>query len=249
MQIPRVPHSWNLPPKRATELQRALSERVRRRRPRRALRYVAGVDCAFLERAGQAPAPLGSDCLAAAVVWDVAEGRVVEERIAARPLRFPYVPGLLSFRELPSVLAALRRVRSPVDAILVDGHGFAHPRRFGIACHLGVLVERPCVGVAKSRLIGSHAEPGPKRGARSPLVHDGERIGTVLRSRDDTRPLYVSVGHEIDLASAEALVLACGAGYRLPEPTRRADRSVAAAKRKRREASAPSAEAPGRATG
>ncbi|MEM7410536.1 MAG: endonuclease V [Myxococcota bacterium] len=235
MQISRVPHSWNLSPRRAAEVQRTLAPRVRTRPTRRRLRFVVGVDCAFAEQRGQAPAALGSDCLAAAVVWDAQEGCVVEERVASRPLRFPYVPGLLSFRELPAVLAALRRVRSEVDAIFVDGHGFAHPRRFGIACHLGVLADRPCVGVAKSRLVGSHREPGRARGDRTPLLDEGERLGTVLRSRDDTRPLFVSVGHAIDLATAESLVLQCGVGYRLPEPTRRADRLVALEKRARRE--------------
>ena len=148
-----------------------------------------------------------------------------------RPVTFPYVPGLLSFREAPALLAVLRTVRSEPDALLLDGHGLAHPRRFGIACHVGVLVDRPTAGCAKSRLCGEHAEPGARRGARRPLRDRGERIGTVLRTRDDTRPVFASVGHRIDLPGAEALILASGAGYRLPEPTRRADRLVALAKK------------------
>jgi deoxyribonuclease V len=144
---------------------------------------------------------------------------------------FPYVPGLLSFREAPALLAVLRSLRSEPDALLLDGHGFAHPRRFGIACHVGVIVDRPTAGCAKSRLVGVHPEPGQRRGARRALVHRGERIGTVLRTRDGTRPVFASIGHRIDLASAEALILATGAGYRLPEPTRLADRLVARAKR------------------
>lgn len=205
-------------------MQRELAGRVRVEAPARPLRRVAGVDCAFPRD--------GRTCLAAAVVWDVADARVVEERIARRPLHFPYVPGLLSFREVPAVLAALRALRTPPDAILVDGQGLAHPRRFGIACHVGVLCDLPCAGVAKSVLVGEYAEPGTRRGARSALRHRGERVGTALRTRDGVRPVFVSVGHRLDLPSAEALVLACGAGFRLPEPTRRADRAVAAAKRR-----------------
>ena len=223
MKIPRAPHSFALSPKRAVEVQRELAGRVRATRPRGRLRFVAGVDCAFSSD--------GADCLAAAVVWDVTGAEVVEERIVHRPLRFPYVPGLLSFRELPAVLAALRAVRAPVDAVLTDGHGFAHPRRFGIACHLGVLCGVPTAGVAKSVLVGDFDPPGKARGERTPLVHRDEVVGTVLRTRDDTKPVFVSIGHHLDLTTAERLVLECGAGFRLPEPTRRADRAVAAAKR------------------
>jgi deoxyribonuclease V len=231
VQIPRPPHSFRLPPARAAALQRQLADRVRIEAPRGRLRYVAGVDCAYAEARWRRPAPMGSDCIAAAVVWDVEEGRVVEERVARRPLRFPYVPGLLSFRELPAVLAALRAVTSPVDAILADGQGLAHPRRFGLASHLGVLCDLACAGVAKSVLVGTYRAPGTRRGGRSALRHEGERIGTALRTRDATRPVFVSVGHRIDLAGAERLVLACGGGYRLPEPTRLADRAVTEAKR------------------
>ena len=161
------------------------------------------------------------------MVWDIESARVVEECVASRPLRFPYVPGLLSFREGPALLAVLRRLRSEPDALLFDGHGLAHPRRFGIACHVGLIAERPAAGCAKSRLLGAHREPGARRGSRRPLLHRGETIGSVLRTRDGIRPVYASVGHRLDLAAAERLILACGAGYRLPEPTRLADRLVA----------------------
>ncbi len=184
---------------------------------------MAGVDCAFSRD--------GEHCLAAAVAFDLEAGRVLEERIAVQPLRFPYVPGLLSFREAPTVLAALRALRVQPDALMVDGHGLAHPRRFGIACHVGLLCDLTTVGVAKSRLCGEHGEPGAKRGAKAPLVHEGERIATVLRTREGVKPVYVSIGHRIDLASAERLVLRAHGGYRLPEPTRLADRAVARAKR------------------
>lgn len=204
-------------------MQRRLAGRVRRTPLPRPPRLVAGLDCAFTRD--------GERCIAGAVVFDLETREVIEERTVLRPLRFPYVPGLLSFREAPALLAVLRAVRCEPDVLLVDGHGLAHPRRFGIACHVGVLVDRPTVGCAKSRLVGEHAEPGTRRGARRPLVHQGERIGTVLRTRDGTRPVYASIGQRIDLAGAEALILACGAGYRLPEPTRLADRLVARAKR------------------
>ena len=184
---------------------------------------MAGLDCAFSAD--------GERCIAGAVVWDVDSASVVEERVATRPLRFPYVPGLLSFREAPALLAVLRRLRTEPDALLFDGHGFAHPRRFGIACHVGLIVDRPSAGCAKSRLVGEHQEPAAKRGSRRPLVHRGDTIGSVLRTREGTKPVYASVGHRIDLATAERLILDCGAGYRLPEPTRLADRLVARAKR------------------
>lgn len=204
-------------------MQKRLAERVVQTPLPKPPRLVAGLDCAFGRDGGL--------CIAGAVVWDVDAGEVVEERTVVRPVTFPYVPGLLSFREAPALLAVLRTLRSEPDALLLDGHGYAHPRRFGIACHVGVIVDRPTAGCAKSRLCGEHAEPGQKRGARRPLLHRGERIGTVLRSRDATRPLFASVGHRIDLAGAESLILGTGAGYRLPEPTRRADRLVAEAKR------------------
>jgi len=201
-------------------VQRELAARVRVEPIGAAPRLVAGLDAAFSRD--------GRDCVAGVVLWNVEAGRVVEQHVARRPLTFPYVPGLLSFREAPALLVVLERLNTAPDVLLCDGQGLAHPRRFGVACHLGVLLELPSVGCAKSRLIGQAMEPGQKRGDRE-LLHDGEAvIGCVLRSRDRVRPLYVSVGHRIDLAGAVELVLACGGGFRLPEPTRLADRLVAA---------------------
>jgi deoxyribonuclease V len=234
MKIPPVPHSWRLTPKRAVALQRELAGRVRAEALSRPPRLLAGVDCAFEDER----------CLAVAVLWDARTGETLEQHSADRALNFPYVPGLLSFREAPAVLAALRKLRTTPDAILCDGHGIAHPRRFGIACHIGILTDRPTLGVAKSRLVGVHREPGPKRGSRASLEHEGERIGTVLRTRDGVRPVYVSIGHRIDLPGATRIVLAAATGFRLPEPTRLADRGVARFKqerRLRREASSPAA--------
>lgn len=179
------------------------------------VRFVAGVDAAFSRD--------GTRCVAAAVLWDADAHEVAEERVAERRLRFPYVPGLLSFREAPAVLAALRKLRRAPDAIVCDAHGLAHPRRFGLACHVGVLCDIPTVGCAKSRLVGEHGEPAALRGSRRAVRDGGETVGSVLRTRDGVRPVYVSVGHRIDLTSAERLVLRCTTGYRLPEPTRLAD--------------------------
>lgn len=141
------------------------------------------------------------------------------------------MPGLLSFRELPALLAALARVRTHYDAVLCDGQGIAHPRRFGLACHVGVALDVPAVGCAKSRLVGEYTPPGHDRGTRSALVDRGDVVGTVLRTRDGVAPVFVSIGHRIDLEHAVRLVLACHEGFRLPAPTRRADRLVGACAR------------------
>ncbi len=139
---------------------------------------------------------------------------------------FPYIPGLLSFREVGVIVDLLAPISDTIDLILVDGQGIAHPRRIGLASHLGVLLDKPTIGVAKSRLIGEYDEPGPRRGNRSPLIDKRERIGTVLRTRDNVRPLFISIGHKVSLDFAENVVLKFGGGYRLPEPTRIADKEV-----------------------
>ncbi len=214
-------HRWKVTPRRAAEIQNELRGKVGIV-PLPAVSTVVGVDCAF--GAGH--------IFATAVVWDVDRGAVVETRSLRRPLQFPYVPGLLSFREAPALIAVLRRVRSPFEAILCDGQGIAHPRRFGLACHLGVLLDCPAVGCAKSRLVGEYDEPGAERGDSSELRDRGERVGTVLRTRTGVKPLFVSPGHRCDLSGAVDLVMRCGGGFRLPEPVRLADKGVAAFKRK-----------------
>jgi deoxyribonuclease V len=218
MHIPPAPHRWTVTPRQAIRIQQLLRGQVRVVPPKKPVRLVAGVDAAFSHD--------GTGCIAAAVLWDVESQQVVEERVAIRPLRFPYVPGLLSFREAPAVIAALRKLRLEPDAIMCDAHGLAHPRRFGLACHVGVLCDRPTIGCAKSLLLGEYREPGRARGARTALRHEAKRLGTVLRTRTGVKPVFVSVGHRIDLRTAERVVLACAAGYRLPEPTRRADHLV-----------------------
>ena len=180
------------------------------------VRRVAGVDVGF-EAAGTVTR-------AAVAVLRYPELDVLETAIARRPTTFPYIPGLLSFRELPAVLAALEQLREPPDLLLCDGQGIAHPRRFGIASHLGLLVDIPAIGVAKTRLCGTHEEPPNQRGAWTPLWGQGEIIGAVLRTRPGVKPLYISPGHRVGLETALAYVMGCCTRYRLPETTRHAHR-------------------------
>lgn len=162
---------------------------------------------------------------AAVVVVNLPDGRVVESATAAGPPPFPYVPGYLSFREGPLLLAAFKRLRTRPDLCLFDGQGLAHPRRFGLACHMGVLLDLPSVGCAKSLLVGEYDEPGLKRGAWSPLRLDGKQVGAVLRTRSGVRPLFVSPGHRIGVREAVRWVLACSR-FRVPEPIRLAEQLV-----------------------
>ncbi|MGA2843279.1 MAG: deoxyribonuclease V [Steroidobacteraceae bacterium] len=160
---------------------------------------------------------------AAIVVMTFADLVIVESALINRPLAFPYLPGLLSFREAPAILDVLHRLSDKPDLLLVDGQGLAHPRRFGLACHVGVLGDVPTIGVAKSRLVGTYQEPGIERGAWSELTNRGETIGAVLRTRSAVRPVFVSIGHRISLKTAIDLVLRCTGHFRLPEPIRAAD--------------------------
>lgn len=218
MKIRPAPHAWAVTPAKAMDIQTQLAGRVLQIAPHTLLRLVAGVDAAFSRDDRR--------CAAAVVLWDVETRTVVEQHVAAGPLRFPYIPGLLSFREVPTVLAALRKLRTPPDVLLYDGHGRAHPRRFGVACHVGVLTDLPAIGCAKSRLIGSHDAPGIARGSTAPLIDSGDVIGSVVRTQDRINPVFVSIGHRMDLQTAEAIVLACATRYRLPEPIRLADHLV-----------------------
>ncbi|MBD3318064.1 MAG: deoxyribonuclease V [Chitinivibrionales bacterium] len=223
MHLPRIPHPWSVSAEEGVAIQRRLAAGVLPKPPRTPLRFVAGMDCAFSSD--------GHYCIAGVVLWDMARREAVESRVARCEITMPYVPGLLSFREGPALLAALQLVRCRPDVLMCDGQGIAHPRRLGIAAHLGVVTGMPAVGCAKSRLCGSYGEPGPLRCDRTELIHRGETIGVVLRTRDRVRPLFISIGHKLDLRTAVELVLNCGAGYRLPEPTRLADKLVAEAKR------------------
>lgn len=222
MRVPRLPHRWRLSPARAIAVQTRLAGLVVKDWDGRVVRWIAGLDAAFSL----------SHCIGAVVLWDLSKGVVEEQHIAACPLTFPYIPGLLSFREAPALLRALRKLRRTPDVLMCDGQGIAHPRRFGIASHIGVLTGLPSIGCAKSRLIGEYCEPGLCRGDSAPLVDRGEIIGAVVRSRANTKPVYVSIGHLIDLPSAVAIVLAAATVYRLPEPTRLADLLVTAARKR-----------------
>lgn len=207
---------WDGTAQQARVLQRALAERVVLVDDYPPLRLIAGVDVGFEGR--------GQITRAAAVLLRADNLELVAHSVARLPTSMPYVPGLLSFRELPAVLQALRDLPRVPDLVYCDGLGIAHPRRLGIASHLGVVSGLPTIGVAKKILVGEHAELPTTRGARVPLEHGGEQVGWVLRSKDRVKPLIVSPGHRVSLASAADLVMVCCRGYRLPEPTRLADR-------------------------
>ncbi|MGB2694206.1 MAG: deoxyribonuclease V [Dehalococcoidia bacterium] len=213
-------HRWDVTPKEAIAIQRELASQVVRRGRLRGVRRIAGVDCSVDRRAQRGTG--------AVVVLSYPERELVEVAVEEAPLTFPYVPGLLSFREVPILRAAFERVAGPIDLLLVDGQGYAHPRRFGLACHLGLLLDVPAIGVAKSRLCGEHSDLSGEDavGSRADLVDKGEVIGSVLRTRAGVKPLFVSVGHRLSLDEAEAWVLRSGRGYRLPEPTRIADHAA-----------------------
>ncbi len=203
---------WDLTPAEARAEQATLASLVDSTTPLPTWRTLASADVSF---------DRGSEFLYAAVVVVEATSIEVIERVGLKaPARFPYVPGLLSFREAPALLEAFGLLKSRPDVVLCDGQGIAHPRRLGIASHLGLCLDLPTVGCAKSRLCGRFETPGPNRGDQSPLVDRGERIGTVLRTRDRVAPLFVSPGHRADLASAVELVLATTRKYRLPIPAR-----------------------------
>jgi len=231
MKIPRPPHNWSLTPQQAIAVQKRLAPLVTPSKPVGELLLAAGIDAAFT--------PDSRFCIGGVVVWDIQKQQVLEQQIAIRPLTFPYIPGLLTFREAPALIAALRKIESIPDVLICDGQGIAHQRRFGIACHLGIITGLPTVGCAKSRLVGHFREPGPQRGSVSPLNADHQRIGSVVRTRTDVKPVFVSIGHKMDLTSAEQLILACTGRYRLPEPTRLADRLVGTIKKQQRQVLAP----------
>ncbi len=218
VKIARCPHSWSVPPKQAVAIQRKLAGRVLKAGRVRKLRLVAGADLAFTKDKSQ--------CIAGVVVWDVRQREVVEQHVVRRPVRFPYVPGLLSFREAPALVAACRKLTCEPDAFMFDGQGYAHPRRFGLACHVGVLIDRPSLGCAKSVLVGACEPPDDAAGSVSPLLDGDGCVGMAVRTRDRVKPVYVSIGHRVSLTAAVEITLSCCTRYRLPEPTRLADHLV-----------------------
>ena len=210
-------HGWDLSVKEAIAVQKEVAAAVERRDRIGEVRTIGGVDVAYGRRGRMA------DARAAAVLFDAATLEVVERAAVEMVIDFPYVPGLLTFREAPAAIAAIEALRIPPDLLLCDGQGLAHPRRCGFASHLGLALDLPSIGAAKSRLTGSHEEPGGERGDWTPLVDGSEVIGACVRTRTGARPVYVSIGHRVTLQTAIRFVLRCTTRYRLPEPTRLAD--------------------------
>lgn len=210
-------HRWNLSPKEAIELQKQLAfEVITEDKFAGPVRTVAGIDLGFDIK--------NNISRAVAVVLSFPELELIEQSEAILPIQFPYVPGLLSFRETPAAIKALEKLKQTPDLILCDGQGIAHPRRFGIACHIGIIADMPTIGVAKSILVGKYENLGEPRGSLAPLIHRNEAVGAALRTRDRVQPVYVSVGHRINLKTALRYVLQCAPKYRLPETTRLADK-------------------------
>ncbi len=212
-------HTWDLTTSEAIAIQSQLGHTVITIDQLSAIKYVAGVDMGFNTD--------GTICKAAVVVLSFPELQLQEQAIATRQTTFPYIPGFLSFREIPAVLEALTKLNITPDLILCDGQGIAHPRRFGLACHLGVITNLPTIGVAKSLFIGTHPEISQLRGSYQFLTDENEIIGAVLRTRTNVKPVYVSIGHKISLTTAIDYVLKCSPKYRLPETTRLADQLAA----------------------
>jgi deoxyribonuclease V len=247
----RKMHRWDVSTLEAKEIQMALRQGCEGadRLPR--IRTVAGMDAAFVLRQSQALDATAEEAvhgggrwgalreanqaIGGVVLYSYPEMKEVERAYAVEPLRFPYVPGLLSFREIPVLLAALKKLRRMPDLIFCDGQGYAHPRRLGLASHLGVLLDKPTIGCAKSILIGAHGELNEQAGSWIPLVDEktgGEVIGAAVRTRSGVKPMYVSQGHRVSLQTAIRLTLGVASGFRMPRPTRDADRYVRELKRK-----------------
>ena len=207
-----ISHRWDLSPSEARALQRELAARVIEETTfdPAAVRAVAGVDVSIR----------GDVARAAVVVLRLPDLEPVDCAVHEEPVTFPYIPGLLTFREGPTVLGALERLTIWPDLLIFDGQGIAHPRRIGLAAHMGVILDQASIGCAKSRLTGTHTDPGNNVGNWEPLAEEQEIIGAVVRSRTGVKPLYVSIGHRVDLPTAIAMVLQCTRGFRLPETTR-----------------------------
>src|SRR5215475_9291343 len=207
-------HSWDLTPTEAIDVQKRLRGMVRLQPLARTVNTIAGADISYNK--------FSDTVYAGIVVLSLPDLRVIESAGVRTVSKFPYVPGLLSFREVPPLLEAWEKLKTKPDVLMLDGQGIAHPRRFGIACHIGVLLDWPTVGCAKSILVGKYGELGLEAGSRSALIDKGEQVGVALRTKNKVAPVYVSPGHLIDLDSAVDLVLRSTTKYRLPETTRQA---------------------------
>ena len=222
MQITPL-HRWDLTPAEAVALQRELAKRVDVRTPLPSFDLVAGADISYNKYD-----PL---FFASVIVYRVSDRTIVETQDVSRLSTFPYLPGLLSFREAPALLDAFAKLQTRPDVIMIDGQGIAHPRRLGIASHLGLWLDWPCIGCAKSLLAGKYKPPDPAAGSLSPLMIGDEQVGYVVRTKNKVKPVFISAGHKIDLASAVNVVSATVRGYRIPEPTRLAHLRVNALRR------------------
>ena len=229
-----VKHSWDVGTAEAREIQEGLRRRWEGRDRLGAIPTVAGLDAAFLLKGSQAfrkPSRWNAlrdanRAIGAVVLFNYPEMSELERAYAEVPLGFPYVPGFLSFREIPALLAALGKLRQMPDLMFCDGQGYAHPRRMGLATHLGIVLDRPTIGCAKSILIGKHEPLGNEKGEWTPMLDGEERIGAALRTRTGVKPMYISQGHRISLETALRLTLSVCNGPRIPRPTRDADRYV-----------------------
>ncbi len=211
----RFNHRWDITPKEAVALQRELAPRVSHTPIAREIRTIGGIDVSIRGKVNAA---------SAVVVMSYPECELIEYHRLEMPVPFPYVPGLLSFREIPVLLPVLDLLSELPDVLMVDGQGVAHPRRFGLAAHLGLVLEHPCIGVAKTRLVGTHGDPPNRRGAQVPLMHHEEEIGRVLRTRVGVKPVFVSAGHRVQLSEAVEIALQTAHRFKLPEPARMAHR-------------------------
>jgi len=216
-------HHWDVTPEEAIKIQNKLRSLVKIEALQGEIRYIAGADVSFDK---------GSNIVyAGVVVLKFPELEEVDRSLLITEVNFPYIPGLLSFRESPALIKAWEKIKIEPDVVIIDGQGIAHPRRFGIASHFGVLIDKPTIGCAKSLLVGKYEEPSPKAGNYSYLYDSGEIIGAVLRTRDEVQPVFVSIGHKITLESSIKIVLSTIRGYRIPEPTRQAHILVNALRR------------------
>ena len=211
-------HSWNLSYSQARDCQKSLARKVQFTPMKKQPKLIAGIDCAFSKD--------GKKIIAAVVVLKLPDFTPVETVTASQKLTFPYIPGLLSFREAPVCIAAVEQLKSKPDLFIIDGQGVAHPRRLGLAAHLGLFFDKPTIGCAKSRLTGNFEKPSLEKGAYSPLKDKQEAIGAVVRTRTNVKPLFVSVGNKCLLEDAIKITLDCTTKYRLPEPTRLAHQLV-----------------------
>jgi deoxyribonuclease V len=211
-------HRWNISEMEAIEIQQELARKVIKEDSFDHIRYVAGVDVAYSKT--------NDNLIAAVVILEPYTLKLVESVVIEETVQFPYIPGLFSFRELPPIIKAFEKIKTIPQLIICDGQGLAHPRRFGLACHLGILYDIPTIGCGKTKLLGNYEEPEQHRGAQSPLIDNCEIIGSVLRTQKNINPIFVSIGHRISLATACHWMLKLSPKYRLPETTRQADQIV-----------------------